>query len=82
MLSSSGKQQSKNKKRPAMTGGLADLTVAEVRRSPDTAILVDPHLPGVANVALDVVQLLPLRGHQHGHVIEHLGILNMYLLQL
>jgi hypothetical protein len=42
-----------------MTGGLADLTVAEVWRSPDTAILVDLHLPGVANVALDVVQPLP-----------------------
>jgi hypothetical protein len=59
MSSSSRKQQSKKKKRPAMTGGLADLTVAEVWRSPDTAILVDLHLPGVANVYLDVVQLLP-----------------------
>jgi hypothetical protein len=37
---------------------------------------------GGTDVALDVVQLLPLRGHQHGHVVEHLLQLQQAALQL
>ncbi|KAG8088635.1 hypothetical protein GUJ93_ZPchr0010g8738 [Zizania palustris] len=37
---------------------------------------------GAADVALDVVELLPLRRHQHGHVVEHLVELEQAALQV
>ncbi|KAG8065716.1 hypothetical protein GUJ93_ZPchr0004g38773 [Zizania palustris] len=37
---------------------------------------------GATDVALDVVELLPLRRHQHGHVVEHLVDLEQAALQV